>query len=180
MNTKYTEAFWLKPVIYHSILIVLPFHQENWCCMHFAHPSFQIVISQSACPLRVCVRKHEPLRFITNKKLWTTIKHGPAQELMVSNSLSRPSWDRFSGPSRLSGATWTSRDMWPQWLSLPSIWTQQSGLGRLEDRRPAPSSLLQPQSRRWLTDLCCWLYDKHMDTARIFCWVLLTHFFWIQ
>lgn len=36
--------------------------------MRFAHPSFQTVISQSACPLCVCARKHEPVRFITNKK----------------------------------------------------------------------------------------------------------------
>lgn len=69
----------------------------------------------------VCLCQTTVWSFITNGKLcWTMIMCSSAQELIMSNSLSRPSWVCYSGPSWLSRAPWTSWDMWPQWLS-PSV-----------------------------------------------------------
>lgn len=52
---------------------------------------------------------------------WAMIKCSLAQELMMSNSLSRPPCDHSSGPSWLSGAPWTPWELWPRWLptSIP-------------------------------------------------------------
>lgn len=83
----------------------------------------------------------------------------------MSNSLSRPSWDRFTGPSWLSGAPWTSWDMWPQWLS-PSLLVSPSRVvkaGRRTDVRlwSHCCSHRRGRPRRvWLIDLFCSLSDN--------------------
>ncbi len=130
---KYTVAFWIKPVIYYHIL---PFSISLFFCVTV------FIKTSAACGLSpppfltnsawtvfgcvclcegACASAKPQQTFITNGKLGRTmIKCSPAQELIMSNSLSRPSWDHFSGPSWLSRAPRTSWDMWPQQLS-PSL-----------------------------------------------------------
>lgn len=143
--------------------------------MHFSHPPCRTpIVPICISGVWLCVWGNvglcqtTALPFITNRKLyWTMIKCSPAQELIMSNSLSRPSWDHFSGPSWLPGAPWTSWNMWPQWLppSLPLNPAEQFTPVRGQTSRSEliPAATEQEKGRPrcvWLTDLFCSLYDN--------------------
>lgn len=145
--------------------------------------------TQYAWTVSVCVfvRERVPaLTFITNWKLyWTMIKCSLAQELIMSNFLSRPSWDDFSGPSWLSRAPWTSRDMRPQWLSPPIPMKPskavQAGsrtdvpLSAAEDRTSSPSLTASSALvyRTDSTDCFCSLYNDIWVSQVVFFFVVV-------
>lgn len=167
--------------------------------LHAAFPNFHFS-EHPICLDGVCVcvfvRERVPaLTFIANWKLyWTMIKCSLPQELIMSNFLSRPSWDHFSGPPWLSGAPWTSRDMRPQWLS-PPIPMKPSKAVQAGSRTDVPFSAAEDGTSSpfltassavvyWTdsTDCFCSLYHNIWvsQVVLFFSLLLVSGLFWMQ
>lgn len=126
INMKYLVVFWIRT--------------SPYTC------SMSDVSSLSVWTVNDCVMGRLPACLITNGKLyWTMIKCISAQESIMSNSLSRPSWDHFCRPSWPPRPTWTPWDVWPQWLSPSIRMSPVEWFGFV--RRQTPSSEAERSSR---------------------------------
>lgn len=130
VNTTYTVAFLIKTghiLLYTFCAPILTKKTSVTCTFHILHFGLRLANLHYRCMIvfvwdNVGLCQTTALPLITNqKRYWTMIKCSPVRQLIMLNSLSRLSWNHFSGPSGLPGAPWTSWNMWPQWLppSLP-------------------------------------------------------------